>query len=155
MKIARRLSEKPPLSYSEEQALRKEKATLEDVKDEVEIRQGLKNEMQDEEGVTSRLRAIDKQLERSAERATGAERVRLEAREKALRDHIQKRNPTWDQYTRLRPSDGVRYTELVDQIRKNNEDPVYQRMVGEWKGIRRRLDPENPRACDTRYLMRE
>lgn len=155
MKTARRLSEKPPLSYHEESALRKERETLKDVEDEVEIKQGLKNELHDPHAIRERIKNIDKQLERSAERATGSRRLELERREKALRDYLQKRNPSWKDYTRLRPKDGVVYTELVDQIRKNNEDPKYQRLVNEWKGIRRHLDPDNPRVSDTRYLMRQ
>lgn len=154
MKI-RRLGEKPPLSYAEEQLLKKEKRMLEDVQDEVEIRQGLKHELQDEASVQDRLKKINEQLERSAEPVSGAERGTLEKREKFLRENLQKRNPTWDQYTRLRPTDGIRYTELVEQIRKNNEDQAYQVRVAEWKGLRRQLDPDNPRASDTRYLMRE
>ncbi len=152
---ARRLIEKPPLSYSEEQALRKERETLRDVEDEVEIKQGLKHEVSDPRAIKERIRNIDKQLENSAEQATGSKRVALERREKALRVYLQKRNPSWKEYTRMRPKDGVQYSEMVDLIRKNNEDPKYQRLVNEWKGIRRQLDIENPRASDTRYLMRQ
>lgn len=153
--LQRRLNEKPRLSYSEEASLKKEKAMLEDVADEVELRQGLKNELHDSKGVKDRLKKIDAELERSAERVSGAERVVLEKREKALRDFLQNKNPDWKTYSRSRPQDGVRYTELVETIRRNNENPKYQRMVAEWKDIRRRLDPENPKAADTRYLMRQ
>lgn len=155
MKTARRLTEKPPLSYSEEKALREERETLRDVEDEVEIKQGLKHEATDPRAVRERIKNIDHQLERSAERATGADRVVLEKREKKLREYLQGRNPSWKDFTRMRPKDGVEYTEMVDLIRKNNEDPKYQRLVNEWKGIRRQLDPENARVSDTRYLMRK
>lgn len=155
MKLERRLNEKPRLSWHEEQKLKEERAMLEDVKDEVEISQGLKHELHDEKGVRDRIRQIDKQLERAAERVTGRERVVLEKREKALRDHLQSKNPDWKTFTRSRPTDGVAYTELVEQIRANNENPKYQRLVAEWKDIRRRLDPDNPKAADTRYLMRQ
>lgn len=151
----RRLNEKPSLSYAEEAALKKEKDALMDVADEVEITQGLKHELHDEKSVRDRLKNIDQQLERSAERATGAARARLEQREKHLREFLQKKNPDWKTFSRMRPQDGVQYTELVEQIRRNNEDPKFQRLVSEWKDIRRRLDPENPKAADTRYLMRQ
>jgi hypothetical protein len=74
MKITKRRLTEKPLSYSEEQALQREKKMLEDVRDEVEIRQGIKHEVQDEAAVEERIKAIDKTLEKSADRATGAER---------------------------------------------------------------------------------
>lgn len=153
--LQRRLNEKPRLSYAEETALKKERQMLEDVQDEVELRQGLKHELHDGKGVKDRIKKIDSELERSAERVSGAERGTLEKREKALRDFLQSKNPDWKTFSRSRPQDGVRYTELVEMIRRNNESPKYQRLVAEWKDIRRRLDPENPKAADTRYLMRQ
>lgn len=153
--LQRRLNEKPRLSYAEEAALKKERQMLEDVQDEVEIKQGLKHELHDSKGVKDRIKKIDAELERSAERVSGATRVTLERREKALREFLQAKNPTWKTYSRLRPQDGVAYTELVEQLRRNNESPKYQRLVAEWKDIRRQLDPENPKAADTRYLMRQ
>jgi hypothetical protein len=155
MKITKRRLTEKPLSYSEEQALQREKKMLEDVRDEVEIRQGIKHEVQDEAAVEERIKAIDKTLEKSADRATGAERGELEKREKELRAYLQKDSATWNDHTRLRPSDGIRYSEYVDGLVTQMKDPHRARLVEEWKGIRRRLDPENPRASDTRYLFRQ
>jgi len=153
MKI-KRLGKKP-LDYAEEKALREEKSHIDDVLDGVELRQGVTHEVVDSAALEERKRNIDKALEGSAERATGSERVQLEKREKQLREYLQSRNVSWKVHTRTRPSDGIEYSELVDHQHALNADQKYQRMVKEWKAISRRLEPENTRAGDTRYLHRQ
>lgn len=145
------------LSYHEENALKEEEKRLQDMKDGVELRQGVKFEPEDLNALDRRLKQIkDLRSRRGVDsEVSGAERDYLEKREKMLREHLQSVNPSFNDHQYLRPKDGPRYSKLVQQELQNMMDPEYQAMVKDWKDCRRRLFPNDPTAADTRYLYPE
>ena len=147
----------PRLSHHEEKALIEEEQNLQDIKDGVELKQGVKYEAQDLNALEKRLNEIRKLRETRGvdPNVSPEQREYLEKREKMLLEHLQKFNPTFKEHQYTRPSDGPKYSRLVQQELKNMMDPEYQRMVRDWKDCRRQLFPEDPNASDTRHLYPE
>lgn len=142
------------LSHHEETALAQEEQRLQDIKDGVELRQGVKYETDDLVSLERRLKQIkDLRANRGVGAgAVGEERTYLEKREKMLAEHLKSLHPTFKDHQYSRPSDGPKYNRIVQQELRNMLDPEFQAMVRDWKDCRRRLYPEDPTAADTRNL---
>jgi len=154
----------PSMSYTEEQRLKQEAEHLEDVMRGAEIRnesgesvQGLNWKPQDLDALEKRLDGIQNTIrERGINSPVqGKEREFYEKKERLLREHFHKINPTYNEYIMSRPTDGPRYTKLVQENVRQMQDKDYQALVREWKDARRRLDPDNPYAADVRELYKQ
>lgn len=144
------------LSHGEIQALKAEEQKLQDIKDGVELRQGVKYEADDLKAVEDKLNRIRKiRQEGEAPDLSSNERTFLEQKAKMIQEHMHRINPTFKEFQDSRPSDGPRYSRLVQQLTRNMVDKEYQGMVREWQDCRRKLHPEDAYAADTRQLYKE
>lgn len=156
MKIGQK--EETALSHHEEKALIAEEQHLQDIKDGAELRQGVKFEVQDLAALDRRLKAIrDIRAKRGVSGASlsDTERNYLEKRANMLKEHLQSMNPSFKEHQYSRPSDGPRYTRVVQNELRNMMDKEFQAMVRDWKDCMRRLYPDDPTAADTRNLYAE
>lgn len=143
------------LSHHEETALAEEEKRLQDIKDGVELRQGVKFEAEDLGALERRLKQIKEMRATrgvSSAKLSEAEKNYLEKRERMLREHLQSMHPTFKDHQYARPSDGPKYSRIVQQELRNMMDPEFQAMIRDWKDCRRRLNPDDPTAADTRNL---
>lgn len=155
-KVPQQVAQPRTLSYSETNALKQEEQKLQDIKDGIELKQGVNYEADDLRDVEKRLAQIRKiRQDGEAPDLSEREKLHLEQKEKMIREHFHKINPSFETFQYLRPKDGPRYSRLVQQTEKNMNDPEYQKMVREWQDIQRKLHPDDAYAADTRQLYRE
>lgn len=144
------------LTHQEEQSLRQRAKELEDVRDGVEVTQGVNYEVKDKASIQKEIRRINDTLSAQSIAEidmTPAEKIRIEEEEKILRADLQKDMPTWKEYVSLTPRDGSRFTMLVNKIVGWNKDRVRSSKIQRWKTLRRLLDRENPKADSTVHLF--
>lgn len=156
MKVNEKKVPESPLGYNEEKSLREEAQRLRDIKDGVEVTQGVQYEAKDNAAVATRLKQVEATL--SARSVTEMDlspedRRRAMNEEVALREDLQKDMPTWKEYSRLSPRDGAVYTNLVNKIAKWDADPIRRQKIRRWKTLRRLLDPHNPKSDSTVHLF--
>jgi len=142
-----------PLSLKEEQVLEKQRDDLQDILDETEIVQGVKNEVKNPEAVKKEIQRLEQTLKHKVQPAVGNERIQIERQLKALTLDLQKGMPTWNEYVNTKKRDGMRFTHLKRLIMKWETDPVRRQKVATWKNLRRRLDPSDPQIADMMYLF--
>ncbi len=144
------------LGYNELKALKAEEQKLQDIKDGVELQQGVKYEAEDLRSVEEKLARIKKiRQDGEAPDLSSNERTFLEQKAKMIQEHMHKINPSFDEFSQTRPKDGYRYTRLVQQTSRNMQDKEYQGMVREWQDCQRKLHPDDAYAADTRQLYKE
>jgi len=142
------------LSLKEEEALKKRKALLEDIRDEREIVQGVSYETKDAKKIEDEIAAIDKELHfRSVKAATGNDRAEVVRELKILEEDLRKGMPSWEIFVNAKKRDGVSYLKVRNWIMKAESDPIRRKKVVRWKFLRRRLDPTDPFIADTMFLF--
>lgn len=144
------------LGYHEEKALKERSRELADVRDNVEVAQGVGFETKDKGAVQKEIKRVESVL--SAQSASEidlspSEKSQVEKEEAMLKAELQKDMPTWREYVSLTPRDGSRYSMLVNKIVQWNQNPERQAKVRRWQTLRRVLDPHNPKASSTVHLF--
>lgn len=142
------------LSPGEEKAIDKKINELKDIRDGVELMQGVNYETKDKAGVIKEIGKLES--ERSSHsllELSDTDRIRALKELKVLQDDLQKGMPTWDQYVSLTPKHGPRYTALVRQIVLWESDPIRRQKVQRWKTLRRLVDPQDEQAANVMYLF--
>lgn len=145
-----------PLGFMEDKSLRERKGVLEDMRDNVEVTQGVQHEVSNKKAITEELGRIEKTLANHSVAEMDLskdERSQIEKEEEALRVDLQKDMPTWTEYSTLTPKHGARYQLLVQKIGKWNVDHTRRSKIMRWKTLRRLLDPHNPKADSTIFLF--
>lgn len=148
------------LSFNEEKDINSKIEYLEDVKDGVEIQQGVKPEVKDTKMLEAKLKHLKVIKEKyGVTRVEGRERIQAEKEVQKLEDRMKTfwggRFPTFKEHW-IKPKDGgIGYIRYVEQIRKNNASPEYNGLVTRWKTLKRMINPEDPHASNTLQLYRE
>jgi hypothetical protein len=144
------------LSMQEEQVMKKRLRLLEDMRDDVEIMQGVNYEAKDPAKLDAEIARLKQSLStKSVQAATGAERDSVLREISSLEEDLKKGMPKWDIYANTRRRDGMAYVKLKNQIMKWESDPERKRKVARWKYLRRRLDPSDPDIANTMHLFPE
>lgn len=142
------------LTHKEEQNIDKEIKNLEDIRDEVEVTQGVNFEARNKGLIESKIRDLRAVKSNHAiPRLSDKERTQAEQECKILEADLQRDMPTWQVYAGSTPRDGARHTALVTKIYNWEHDPVRRQKVMRWKRLRRMIDPENPKSDSTMYLF--
>ncbi len=144
------------LTGHEEKALRDKVRELEDVRDGVEVVQGLALETKDKPGIEKEITRLKGALQAHSVAEidlSPAEKMAVEKELAELTAFLQKDMPTWGEHYGLHPRDGARYHALVAQIVQWEADPIRRGKVARWKTLRRLRDPHNPKASSTMYLF--
>mgnify|MGYP001594941963 CR=1 FL=1 len=142
------------LSYKEEKDIDDKIKYLEDVRDEVEVQQGVKHEAKDSKAIENKLNSLKKIKEaQGVSQVEGRERLKVEKESEQLMDRIRQKwggkIPSYNEYW-MRPKEGgIKYLRLVDKIYSLNKDREYHALVTRWKTLQRMLDPTDPHASNT------
>lgn len=142
------------LTHKEEQNIDKEIRTLEDIRDEVEVTQGVNFEARNKGLIEAKIRELQAAKSmHSVPRLSDKDRSHAEQECKVLEADLQRDMPSWQIYASSTPKDGARHTALVTKIYNWEHSPVRRQKVMRWKKLRRMIDPENPKADSTMYLF--
>lgn len=148
------LKARKTLSFKEERDINEKIKYLEDVRDEVEVQQGVKHEVKDSTVVEEKLKQLKRVKEQyGVTRLEGKERDGAEKEVSRITDRIRQKwggtFPTYEEYWMNSRKGGIQYMRLVDKIQKLNSDREYAALVQRWKNLQRCLEPNDPHASNT------
>lgn len=115
--------------------------------------QGVNHQVQDRKALEARIAELERVKESmGAQEVTGTEREAFLKEQKSLEEKL---NPgmTWEEYSKTKPQDGIRYRNLVHQIGRWNSDQNRHRLIERWRYVSRSLNPTDPEATNTMRLF--
>lgn len=129
-----------PLSTKEEKVLDDKIKSLKDMRDGVEIEQGVSFEVKNKAALDQEISKMENIRQMNSISEVGeAEKGKYMREVKLLEEDLQRGAPTWEQYERSRPHDGPSHNAIVNWIVATQADKVRNQKVQRWKTLRRLL----------------
>lgn len=144
------------LSPGEEKAIDSTLEDLKNVRDGVEIMQGVNFESRSQDQVDKKIADLER-VKRNfgLPELSQNDKMRAERELELLTADLQKDMPSWGEYYSSRPQDGARHTFMVHKIVKWDADPIRRQKVQRWKILRRMVHRDDPQASNVMYLFKQ
>lgn len=144
------------LSIGEEKAIDKAVNDLKDIRDEVEIAQGVNFEAKNKGDINKKIADLERiKRNHSVPQLSDGERQKALTELRDLEVDLRRDMPTWRNYERSRPQDGAAHHAMVRLIVKWEGDALRRAKVQRWKTLRRLTNPDDPQASNVMYLFEQ